>query len=185
MSIELIWDKSNCVLEYQGTTIHAAPRDYPPFAPQAIIEEQDTALLLNPQTTLHDPGKPAWYLANTLEDNPSHPLGSVVVKGHQPRRLLAIVHDIERSPTCQPEFIQTAWLNVMTVIQENQFTTASMPLLGTVHGKISVKDALVLLGESLRKNQPTCLEKVWLILPNNCGCEVLAQLSHSTTNGTR
>ncbi len=185
MSIELIWNKTDCVLEYQGITIHAAPRDYPPFTPQAIIEEQDTALLLNPPTTLHDPGKPAWYLANTLEDNPSHPLGSVVVKGQRPRRLMAIVHDIERSPTCQPAYIQTAWLNVMAAIQENQFTTASIPLLGTVHGKISVKDALLLLGESLRKNQPTCLEKVWLNLPNDYGCAILETLSDSTTNGTR
>jgi len=185
MAIELIWDKADCILEFQGITIHAAPKDYPPFTPQAVIEEQDTNLLLSPQSQLNDPGKPAWYLANTLEENPSHPLGSVVVKGQQPKRLLAIVHDIEHTPTCQPAFIQMAWRNVMSVIQENQFTTVSMPLLGTAHGKISVKDALLLLGESLKQNLPTCLENVWLILPNECGCEVIAQLSHSTTNTTR
>jgi len=185
MTIELIWNKNDCVLVYQGITIHAAPKDYPPFTPQAMLEEQDTELLLNPQTSLHDPGKPAWYLANTLEDNPSHPLGSVVVKGQQPKRLLAIVHDIEHTPTCQPAFIQTAWLNVMAIIQENRFTTVAMPLLGTTHGKISVKDAILMLGESLKQNRPTCLEKIWLILPLDCSCEILAPLSDSTNNGTR
>lgn len=177
MTIELVWNKSDCTVKLKGIAIHAAPREYPPFTYQAMLEEQDTNLLLTEQSILNDPGKPAWYLANTLENGASYPLGTVITKGQNPKRLLAIVHDIERTPTCKPSTVQRVWQNVMRAIEDNQISSAAMPLLGSVYGKLSITDSISLFRECLHKNTPTCLEKIWLILPENCSCESLAQLN--------
>ncbi len=176
MTIELVWNKSDCTVTFKGIAIHAAPREYPPFTYQAIVEEQDTNLLLSEQTILKDPGKPAWYLANTLENGASYPLGTVIIKGQNPKRLLAIVHDIERTPTCEPKTIHRAWQNVIRAIEDNKISSAAMPLLGSVHGKLPITTSISLFRECLDKNVPACLEKIWLILPGDCSCEYLAQL---------
>jgi len=182
MTIELIWDKSDCAIELKGVSIHAAPWEHPPFIYQAIVEEQDTNLLLTPQTHLTDPGKPAWYLANTLTDATIHKSGTVVLKGQQPKRLLAIVHDIELNPTCQPEIIAHAWQSVFDAIEENQFTVVATPLLGTVHGKISIQESLLILNKCLQQTLPSCLKKMWLILPQDSGCELLVRLIKNDYN---
>ena len=67
-------------MELNGVAIVAAPRNHPPFKFQAIVQEQDTHQLLGEQTTLTDPGKPAWYLANTLEIEQTPALGSVIIR---------------------------------------------------------------------------------------------------------
>ena len=178
MSIKLIWDKSECTLELGHVTIQAAPQDYPPFPVQAMVEEQDTHLLMSEQTTLSDPGKPAWYLANTLErDETSFLLGTVLLNRQQPGRLLAIVHDIELDPPCKPEYIEQAWKNIFLIIQSQKFTSIAIPLLGTVHGKLKTNDAIKLLRAALQQNLPNCLERIWLILPEGTTCACLEELS--------
>jgi len=178
MSIKLIWDKSECTLESGHVTIQGAPKDYPPFPVQAIVEEQDTHLLLGEQITLTDPGKPAWYLANTLErEDDIYQLGSVLLKPQQKVRLLAIVHDIEQDPTCKPEFIELAWQNIFQIIETEKLTSIALPLLGTVHGKIKLPHAFELLRTALQNNLPECLERIWFILPTGTDCTYLRQLS--------
>jgi len=176
MSIELVWKKSDCTVEFLGLTIHAAPMEYPPFTYQAIIEEQDTNLLLSEQKTLIDPGKPAWYFANMLEGEATHPLGTVIIKGKYPNRLLAVVHDIECTPTCEAYSIQQAWKNVMQTIEDNHITALATPLLGSVHGKLSITNSLELMCEGLQQNLPICLEKIWLVLPKDGSCDCLTKL---------
>jgi len=98
MTIELVWDKSDCSLDIGALRIQAAPKAHPPFSCQAIVEEQDTYLILSEQTELKDPGKPVWYLASMIENAETYPLGSVIIKGKSPLRLCAVVHDIEQEP---------------------------------------------------------------------------------------
>ena len=175
--MKLVWDQSDCTLELGDLTIQAAPRDYPPFHYQAIVQEQDTNLLLSEQTTLREPGKPAWYLANTLERTESYSLGTIILKGHDPKRLLAIVHDIEQTPTCSPEVIKLAYNNLFKIIETKHISSLAIPLLGTVYGKLRVNESIDLLRESLQQDLPACLNKVWLILPEDYDCSCLKQLS--------
>jgi len=177
MTIKLIWDKSECTLESGHVTIQAAPKNYPPFPVQAIVEEQDTYLLLSEQATLSDPGKPAWYLANTMErEEKIYQPGSVIMKPQQPNRLLAIVHDIELDPTCKPEYVERAWKNIFELIAVEEFSSIAIPLLGTVHGKLDFNDAMQLLRKSLHQPLPEYLQQIWFILPTGTTCACLELL---------
>ena len=126
---------------------------------------------------LKDPGKPTWYLANTLEREQTCKLGSVIVRGSAPIRLLAIVHDIDQEPTCRPESISKAYQALLQIILEKGITSIGLPLLGTVHGKLSIAEAIVLINECLQDQLPDSLQQIWLILPSGTGCECLAELT--------
>jgi hypothetical protein len=176
MTIELVWDKSDCSLDIGNLRIQAAPKNYPPFSCQAIVEEQDTYLILGEQTELKDPGKPAWYLANTMENTETYSLGSVVIKGKSPLRLCAVVHDIEQEPTYTHACVGKAYQAVMQTVQKRNITSLALPLLGSIHGKLSVTESVQLLDASVIHGYPENLEKLWLILPSGSNCDCLKQL---------
>ena len=177
MPLKLVWDKSECILEFGHATIQAAPKKYPPFSCQAIVEEQDTHLILSEQTVLTDPGKPAWYLASTLErDEKIYRQGAVLLRPGQPVRLLAVIHDIEKTPTCNTKSIETAWENILQLIELREFTSVAFPLLGTVYGNVSIRTSIKLLREKLFINLPGNVNRIWLILPDGTDCSCLDDL---------
>ncbi len=172
MKPELIWNRADCTVRLGDLAVVAAPRHHPPFSCQAFVHEQDTNLLLGEQTTLRDPGKPAWYLANILEEAPTSALGSVIIRGQAPVHLLAIIHDIEKNPTCQQAHITTAYQNIWHIAQQTGLSTIGMPLLGTVHGKLPVDVALSLFRSSLESHQHDKLQHIWLIWPASQDCRI-------------
>ena len=177
MMLEIVWDKADCTLTLGDINIVAAPRSNPPFRYQAIVEEQDTHLILGEQHRLTDPGKPAWYLANTLEAVRPYDLGTVVVKGHSPHRLLAVVHDVEQTPTLSPDSVTQAYLTVLQIGQSMLLTSLAMPLLGTVHGHLSEHESLQRLRDCLLQGPIAGLQRLWLILPTDSDCHCLSYLS--------
>ena len=177
MMLEIVWDKADCTLTLGDISIVAAPRSNPPFSYQAIVEEQDTHLILGEQQGLTDPGKPAWYLANTLDMVKPYELGTVVVKGHSPHHLLAVVHDVEQTPTLSPESVTQAYQTVLQIRQSMQLTSLAMPLLGTVHGHLSEHESLQRLRECLLQGPTAGLQRLWLILPTDSDCHCLGDLS--------
>jgi hypothetical protein len=156
--------------------VHAAPVAHPPFAVAAILEEQDTCLLLKQQTTLTDPGKPAWFLANKLEQEHVYQLGDVLLKGKNPTRLLAIVHDIEHQPTCSLDSVTKAYHKLSTIVTSERIASIAIPLLGTVHGRIPLDLAITSFQRVFLTNPPDYLEKIWLVLPEDASCECLSLL---------
>ena len=172
--MKLVWDQADYIFERDDLTIVAAPIDYAPFACQAHVVEQDTYLLLGQQTNLNDPGKPAWFLANTLEQEKTYSPGSVVSKSHAPYRLQAVIHDIERDPTYCIETVKLAYHNVMKIVQIRQLFSLAMPLLGTVHGKLSINESILLLMDVLNNRSPDALKKLWLIIPIECDKKCLS-----------
>lgn len=175
-AIKLVWDKADCSLRLGDVTLVAAPRTHPPFTCQAMVEEQDTYLLMAEQTTLKDPGKPAWYLANTLQQQEACQPGSVIIKSHAPIRLLAVVHNIDQEPTCHPAHISKAYQSLLQILQEKEISSVGLPLLGTVHGKLLITEAIALLADCVQAGLPESLQRIWLILPSGTGCECLAEL---------
>ena len=178
MSIRLIWDKSTCATRIGKIAVYSAPPEHPPFRCEAVVVEQDTNLILGEQTTLVEPDKPAWYLANTLErDQPVYKLGDVIIKRGLPMQLMAIVHDIEQQPTCDSGILKLAWQNLMAISAQNNVKTLATPALGSVHGKIVLEDALQLFGQAIHDHAPPCLEKIWLVLPVHQQVDLVTTLS--------
>lgn len=177
MNIELVWDKSECTLQIGRLTVVAAPQKWPPFHYQAIVEEQDTYLVFDEQTTITDPGKPVWYLASKLERMRVHKLGSVIIQDHAPIRLLAVIHDVDQDPICRTESIMPAYQSVMMAVNKRNIVSLALPLLGTVHGKVPVNESIRFLSESVCEGFPAPLQQLWLILPPGCDCRCLSLLA--------
>lgn len=177
MSIRLVWDKSACTAQIGHVALFVAAREHPPFPCQALVVEQDTHLLLDEPTILVEPEQPAWYLASTLErDQPEHRPGEVIVRRGQPLRLWAVVHDIEKRPTCDHDDILHAWQNILRITAQQNINTLAAPALGSEHGKVTVEEALQLLNQSIHEYAPACLEKIWLILPDNKQVELASAM---------
>ena len=175
--MKLIWDKASEVVRIGNVTLEASPCAYPPFTCEAIVQEQDTHLLLGEQHRLIEPKEPAWYLANTLErDEPVYSAGDVVIKPGTPARWLAVIHDIEQQPTTHNEIIQLAWQNILRLTTENNITRLATPALGSVHGKITVTDSLQILFDLLRDQAPAGLEKIWIIIAENQQLDLVSLL---------
>ncbi len=138
-----------------------------------MVEEQDTHLLMAEPGVLEDPGKPVWYLANTLETEEPYTLGAVIAKGRSPVRLLAVVHDIDLYPTCTTEYTIKAYQNLLQILHEKDIKSVGLPLLGTVHGKFSLDQAVALLSENFLSKLPRSVERIWLVLPPETDCRDL------------
>ncbi|MDX1519739.1 MAG: hypothetical protein R3318_06410, partial [Gammaproteobacteria bacterium] len=65
--MELVWNRSDYTLHIGQLTVIAAPPDYPPFKCEAMVEEQDTWLVLGKPVPVADTGPPLWYLSHTLD----------------------------------------------------------------------------------------------------------------------
>jgi len=62
-------------------------------------------LVLEPDDKLRVPGddKPLWYDANKTDLLESHQPGDVIIKSFNPLQFLAIVHDLDQTPSWRTE----------------------------------------------------------------------------------
>jgi len=103
--MKLAWDNSQFKISINNIDIHISPDNISPFPVKAIIQEQDTSLILEPNDELRDPGddKPLWYDANKAELLESHQPGDVFTKSFNSMQFLAIVHDLDQLPSYKTE----------------------------------------------------------------------------------
>lgn len=164
-SIILAWDISESRVSCFGVNILVVPPRQVPGDVDAIVEEQDTALVLGaPGFVDSSDSKPAWFLANKLESQTLYEPGSVLQRGQHPQRLLAIVHDLDRDPSCKSEWLAKALDNIFQITLKNKFHSLRLPLLGCQHGKLGLEKFTSLLLASLEKT-PGAVEKIWLVTP--------------------
>ena len=119
----------------------------------AVVEEQDTHLLLgkSPVITSVVSGFPQ-LVRNMQRQVPELP-GSVIVKKTTPKRFIAIVYDIDNTSMCRREWLQSALQNIFTQCRKFKVATLAMPLLGTSYGRIDAPAMLDLLEQALFMNR--------------------------------
>ncbi|EDN68602.1 conserved hypothetical protein [Beggiatoa sp. PS] len=142
-----------------------ASENSPPFDVEAFVYEQDTALILGQTHEIKKPVESTENLMNqALEMQPLTP-GHVLVKGKFPVQLLAIIHDFDQEPSWREEWIEQAFHNIVQISEQHQLQSIGMPLLGTVHGNLSIHRSLTLLRSVIEQISPTYLKRLWLITP--------------------
>lgn len=86
--LQLVWDINLSHVKINDIDIVVAPKTVAPFDVDAMVEEQDTALILSePGNITASDNKPAWFLANKLESQALLKPGSVIKrdgKNHTP-----------------------------------------------------------------------------------------------------
>lgn len=164
-NLRLIRGDLDRVVRIGHTRIQVAPQDRPPFNVNALAVEQDTALVLGEDSMELATGRPSTEFKSDLE-HLSEPLpGSVLVKRGTPKRLYAIVHDLEQDPSIRQEWVVKALHNIMRLADRQPLHAIAMPLLGTRYGQLEQRRFLELLCYILTKYPPSSPLKLWLIAP--------------------
>lgn len=154
-----------------------APKEWPPFLADALVEEEDTYLVLSADPeVLETREQTEELMAELLKTNPAVP-GSVIVKEGHPLFLLAVVHDLSQEPSWKEEWIVTALDGIFREAETRKLRSIALPMLGTLHGSLEKQRFLVLLREALERSSPEHLARLWLVVPGGTTREVLGMLA--------
>lgn len=154
-------------------SIVAAPVTKPPFPVDALVEEEDTFLVLSAERPVRVPGGSlVEVMTKVIETRPEVP-GSVLPKGDSPPRYLAIVHDLNQDPTWREEWIESALDRVFQISDERKIQTIALPLLGTLHGDFDKRRFVVLLRRVLERVSPVYLRRIWMVTPSRTPIKIL------------
>ena len=169
--MRLVSDFGKFHLNINGVDIAVSPKRVAPFDVAAVVEEQDVALILNPDQEIEhqeirDPGdKPLWYLSHKLESQATHKPGSIFICYETPLRLLAIVHDFDHEPSWRSSWIAQALENLFDIADEKDISSLKLPVLGAQYGRFSLDEFLSLLVTALNKASWRTLKRIWLVVP--------------------
>jgi hypothetical protein len=155
-----------CITTIGKIEIAVAPIEYLPLGIDAIVEEQDTQLLMAVDTEIEYPDDDFDTLINQMTTGKARRPGQIIVKQDKPIRFQAIIHDINHDPSWKVEWIALALKQLVEEIENYQIKSLAMPLLGTHHGKMAEEESIELLCASLATDQASLLENLWLIAPD-------------------
>lgn len=147
-------------LRLGGLNVALAAEEALPFDPDAVVYEQDTALLLDPDAVIRDSGEDTARLVMRMLDEEEHPLGRVLVTGPYPYRMQAVVVDVEAEPMVEEGSLWTALEGVFAECAARRLTSVALPLLGTVQGDLSLERATDVFGAFFRQAEPEFLTSV-------------------------
>ncbi len=164
-TLRLIRGDLDRVVRIGTTRIQVAPQDRPPFAVNALAVEQDTALVLGEEPMVLSPEQSLNEISSDLEHLTEPLPGSVLVKRGTPKRLYAIVHDLEQDPSIRQEWVVKALHNMMRLAERQPLHAIAMPLLGTRYGQLEQRRFIELLCYILTKYPPSSPLKLWLVAP--------------------
>lgn len=171
--LRLIPGGLQCQTVFGSIRITATPEESPPFKADAIAFEEDTWLVMSADPKVADPPEhPIRLMTGLIEARPE-PVGSVLVKGKNPLRFLAIVHDVNQDPTWQEEWIESALKEIFRESEHRKLQAIGLPLLGTLHGKLEKKRFIAMLARILRQLSFKHLKQLWLIVPVPHNAEII------------
>jgi hypothetical protein len=128
----------------------------------AVVIEDDTYSVLSADPEFHEPTEhPLRIWTAVHEAVPATP-GTVSVKGGEPLKLFAVVHDLAEDPTWKEEWVSNALLEIFEHAERMQIRNLALPILGAVHGKLPVERFVLLLRQALDRSDRSTLASLWL-----------------------
>lgn len=143
------------------------PGELLPFEPDLIVREEDTWLVLGrrPETPIEPQEEDVETLLRDAADVEARAPGSVVDRGGDPPELAAVVHDLDREPSCCPAWVDAALEAVMEEIHARGARRVVLPLLGGMHGTLPPLRFYRSARGALERISPWALETVCLRIP--------------------
>lgn len=163
--LHLISDDYGRALIFRGVRIAAAPGDCPPFPVAAVALEEDTNLLMSAGAEIRDPVESFGKLLIEMAAFQSLEPGAVVVQAGSPLRLLAVIHDIEQTPTWKEAWVERALYGLLEEIKRRGLDSLCLPVLGSLHGDMSTIRFARLLRAALEKGPRGRLRRLWVLVP--------------------
>lgn len=139
----------------------AGPADgTPPLAVDAVVLEEDRWLVLSAPPEVPPSSEHPLRLFTALVEAEPAALGAVVVRPGRPTRLLAVVHDLDREPSCTLDDVRTALEAVVRVCAERGLHRLALPVLGTAHARLE-RDAVLGVMAGVLAGAPY-IQALWL-----------------------
>jgi len=148
-----------------NVTISVCAADKLPLTVDAIVEEQDTNLILGTYPGIRDTKESYPALVRKMERQKPLLPGQVIVKNTIPLRFTAVLYDIEQTPVCTEELIADVLNELLHKFNEYRLKSVAMPLLGSTHGKVKVSGFIKLLQDTLNTRNPVYPAEIMLIVP--------------------
>jgi len=144
--------------------VMVAPLSAPPFSVEAEVKEEDTWLVMSATLELSSNREHVIrVMTGAMDADPLVP-GQVVIREGSPVRLMVVMHDFDREPTCRREWVIAGLKGIFRAVEARQLRSLSLPLLGTQHGPLTPDDFLGLLEGALEAYSPPCLRRLWLVV---------------------
>jgi len=174
--LRLIQGGLRCTISFGSLRIVAAPENSPPFEIDALAVEEDTWLIMSAKPKIVEAeDHPIRLMTDLLEAQPK-PVGSVTIRGKNPLRFMAIVHDVNRNPTWREDWVENALIEIFRESERRKLGAIGLPLLGTQHGNLANQRFVVLLSRVLLQAPVRHLKCLWLIAPIPINSEIIEML---------
>jgi hypothetical protein len=111
--------------------IIAGPRGRPPFEIELAVFEEDTWMVLATGNFAREARQDADALIEEMAVFSPYAPGELVVKGN---RAFAIVHDLDREPSCRAAWIDAALDALFSHCRTHRIHALAIEPLGCVHG---------------------------------------------------
>lgn len=126
----------------------------------AVVEEQDTNLVLGKAPVIMDTIESFPALVRKIEQQTLEIPGNVIVRKSMPRRLIAIVYDVEQTPISRESWIEEALQNILKYCGTHKIKVIAMPLLGTSYGNLEEEAIIKILQDLLFNYRQQYLKKI-------------------------
>lgn len=126
----------------------------------AVVEEQDTHLLMGKTPVIRESVESFAVLVKKMEQGSPEKAGQVIVKLATPIRFIAIVYDIDQPSICHATNVAKAFDSIFKQCKQHQVNTLAMPLLGSSYGQLKNEDILELMQVALLKRQHQFPKKI-------------------------
>lgn len=153
--------------------IVASAPETPPFDVDAVVLEEDRFLVMSAEKTVTPVDEPMLKVMSRVIDTQPEEMGTIVDWGGSPRRLLAVVHDLDQTPTFREAWIEKALEQVWAYVEARQISALGMQLLGTVFGRLPPRRFATLLFWQLEKTRFDHLRRLWLMAPAEVSRDVV------------
>lgn len=146
-----------------STDIHIIHPAQLPVTIDAIVEEQDTYLLLGKDTMIRETNESYVALVKKMEQQKPLIPGQVLVRKTNPVRFIAINYDIENKPICCEEWIKTSLKNIYEECCKQKILSLAMPLPGIKYGKFDHNAVMNILKNIFLVEKTEFPEKIFIL----------------------
>ncbi len=134
----------------------------------AQVIEEDTHLIMSAPAEIRDVDEHPVRLMTELAGHRGLTPGIAVVQGRsRPWRILAIVHDVDRSPTWREDWVASALRDALALAERRQVRELGLPFLAARHGRLAPERFCRILAGVLGRLPIEHLEGIWLVPGRN------------------
>lgn len=143
-----------------STIIQFTDTDPACLTADAVVEEQDTSLVLGKSPVIMDSIESFPELVQRMERQRREEPGSIIIRHASPWRFIAIVYDIDQEAISNLAWVEQALRQVLEECAQYHIEILAMPLLGTTYGKLEQEVVIQLLQSLLIQYRPETLKKI-------------------------